>query len=173
MAKDTKIRELPASKKNSSAGKYLTFNLNDEQYGLKILKVHEIIGMLSITYIPKMPEFMQGVINLRGQIIPVINLRKKFGMNFLEYNERTCIVVVQISRKNKDITMGIIVDDVDEVLDINQDQIEEAPDFGVTVNTDFIWGIGKIGRRVVTLLNLDYIFNEKDISLTEQAVKKV
>ena len=119
-------------------GKYLTFALGPEEYGLEILKVREIIGYMEITAVPQTPSHVRGVINLRGQVIPVIDLRTKFGMDTAEITEETCIIVVEISQGGRKFDTGIVVDHVQEVLDIAGGDIEEAPQFGSSVNTDFI-----------------------------------
>src|SRR5574344_579252 len=138
--------------------KLLTFSLGTEGYGLSILKVKEIIGMLDITPVPKTPEFIKGVINLRGKIIPVIDLRLKFGMEEKEYNERTCIIVVEINLKNTQTLLGVVVDTVSEVVTIGSEQIEPAPEYGNSNSNNFILGIGKIKDRVVIILDIDKIF---------------
>ncbi len=138
-------------------GKYLTFKLGPEEYGLGILKVQEIIGILPVTHVPRMPEYIRGVINLRGKVIPVVDLRLKFGMNAEENTERTCIIVVQVMRQDTLVIMGIVVDEVCEVLDIREGQIEPAPSLGNAEATDFILGMGKINEKVVTLLDIDRV----------------
>src|SRR5574344_3063666 len=124
--------------------KLLTFSLGEEGYGVSILKVKEIIGMMDITPVPKTPEFIKGVINLRGKIIPVMDLRLKFGMQEKEYNERTCIIVVEINLNGNERLLGVVVDMVSEVVTMNSDQIEPPPEYGSNNNTNFILGIGKI-----------------------------
>jgi len=138
-------------------GKYLTFALEPEEYGLEILKVREIIGYMDITAVPQTPHHVKGVINLRGQVIPVIDLRAKFGMETAEVTEQTCIIVVETSQGNRKFSTGIVVDRVQEVLDISGEDIEEAPQFGSSVNTDFILGMGKIGESVKILLDIDRV----------------
>ena len=145
-------------------GKYLTFALGPEEYGLEILKVREIIGYMEITAVPQTPSHVKGVINLRGQVIPVIDLRAKFGMAIAEITEETCIIVVEISHGNRNFSTGIVVDHVQEVLDIDGQDIEEAPQFGSTVNTDFILGMGKIGDTVKILLDIDKVLAGDDFS---------
>jgi len=142
------------------AGKYLTFRLAGEEYGLEILKVREIIGMMEISAVPRTPEFVRGVINLRGKVIPIVDLRLKVGMVKAEQTEQTCIIVVDIG----DVEMGIIVDEVCEVLDIVAEDIEEAPSFGAQVNTDFILGMGKSEGKVTILLDLSKLLSRSDIS---------
>jgi purine-binding chemotaxis protein CheW len=143
-------------------GKYLTFALGPEEYGLEILKVREIIGYMEITAVPQTPEHVKGVINLRGQVIPVIDLRSKFGMETAEVTEQTCIIVVETSQASHKFSTGIVVDRVQEVLDIAGENIEEAPQFGSSVNTDFILGMGKIGESVKILLDIDKVLAGED-----------
>ena len=144
-------------------GKYLTFALANEEYGLEILKVREIIGYMEITAVPQTPHYVKGVINLRGQVIPVIDLRAKFGMEVTEVTEETCIIVVEISQANRNFSTGVVVDHVQEVLDIAGEDIEEAPQFGSAVSTDFILGMGKIGESVKILLDIDRVLASDDI----------
>ncbi len=139
------------------AGKYLTFALGKEQYGLEILKVREIIGYMDITAVPQTPDYVKGVVNLRGQVIPVIDLRAKFGMPSIDVTEQTCIIVCEIQSGGRSFSTGTIVDNVEEVLDIAGEDIEEASQSGSTVNTSFILGMGKIGDSVKILLDIDKI----------------
>ena len=155
--------------RTSKGSKFLTFLMANEKYGLEILKVREIIGMLDVTSVPTTPAFIRGVINLRGKVIPVVDLRLKFRMAAKEDGERTCIIVVQISRSGKDLTMGIIVDEVSDVLDIDQDQIEPPPVFGVNIRTDFILGMGKVDQKVVTMLDIDRVLTEYETNLVERS----
>jgi purine-binding chemotaxis protein CheW len=141
-------------------GKYLTFRLDNEEYGLEILKVREIIGMMDITAVPRTPEFVRGVINLRGNVIPVIDLRLRFMMPPAEQTDETCIIVVDV----EGVEMGIVVDRVSEVLDIADEEIQEAPSFGVAVDTDFILGIGKVAARVAILLNISEVLTTEDLA---------
>ncbi len=145
------------------AGKYLTFKLGAEEFGLEILKVQEIIKMMDITKVPRTPEFVRGVINLRGKVIPVVDLRLKFGMDSKETTDKTCVIVAQVARGQTRITMGTIVDEVSEVLDINAEQIEPAPEFGASVDTAFILGMGKVAKRVVMLLDVDKVLAGNEI----------
>ena len=144
--------------------KYLTFALGHEEYGLEILKVREIIGYMEITAVPQTPFYVKGVINLRGQVIPVIDLRTKFGMETAKVTEETCIVVVETSHSNRKFSTGIVVDRVQEVLDISIDNIEEAPKFGASISTDFILGMGKIGNSVKILLDIDKVLSGSEIN---------
>ena len=145
-------------------GKYLTFALGAEEYGLEILKVREIIGYMEITAVPQTPEYVKGVINLRGQVIPVIDLRSKFAMDTAEITEETCIIVVEITQSVRQFQTGIVVDHVSEVLDIAGEDIEDAPQFGSSVDTNFILGMGKIGDTVKILLDIDKVLAGDDFS---------
>jgi purine-binding chemotaxis protein CheW len=146
-----------------SAGKYLTFKLGPEDFGIGILKVQEIMGMLAVTRIPRTPAYVRGVVNLRGKVIPVLDLRLKFGMDTREDTERTCIIVVQLQSSGAEITMGIIVDEVSEVLDVAASQIEPPPSFGSSVDVSFIMGMGKVGQKVVQLLDADRILMRQEL----------
>lgn len=150
------------------AGKYLTFELGGEVYGLAILKVQEIIGIMTVTRVPRTPDFVRGVINLRGKVIPVIDLRSKFGLESTEDTERTCIIVVQVERKDTQVVMGIIVDEVSEVLDITAQQIEPAPAFGTEIDTNFIMGMGKVDKKVVMLLDVDKVLSGGEIEMVSK-----
>ena len=145
-------------------GKFLTFQLKDEEYGLEILKVREIMGILDITTVPRTPAYVKGVINLRGQVIPVIDLRLKFGMEEGEYDKRTCIIVVNVDG----LQMGIVVDTVSEVLDIDSASIEATPSFGTKLNTDYILGMGKIQGKVKILLDIGRVVNSEDLAMMEE-----
>lgn len=151
------------------AGKYLTFLLGSETYGIDIMKVQEIIGIMAITRVPRTPGFIRGVINLRGKVIPVVDVRLKFGMNALESAGRSCVIVVRIYQNDAPVTTGLIVDAVSEVLDIRPEQIEDSPSFGDTVNTDYILGMGKCGEKVVMLLDIDWVLSREEISIVAQA----
>ena len=138
-------------------GKYLTFSLAGEEYGIGILKVREIIGMMPVTPVPQTPDFVKGVINLRGKVIPVIDLRLRFGLDATAYTERTCIIVVEIHGETGSLPMGIVVDAVSEVLNIRAADIENTPSFGVKLNTDFILGMAKTDGGVKILLDIDRV----------------
>jgi len=150
-------------------GKYLTFSMADEEYGIGILKIREIIGMMPITSVPQTPEFVKGVINLRGKVIPVMDLRLRFNMDSIDYNERTCIIVVEILGESETVQLGIVVDSVSEVLNIKQDEIEDTPTFGASLNTDFILGMAKMEGGVKILLDIDQVLNSDELSLLEKA----
>jgi purine-binding chemotaxis protein CheW len=155
----------------SKEGKYLTFILADEEYGIGILKVKEIIGMMPVTSVPQTPQYVKGVINLRGRVIPVIDLRLRFGLESAEYTERTCIIVVEIQGSTGHVVIGIVVDSVSEVLNIKGEDIEEAPTFGTKLNTDYILGMAKIDGGVKILLDIDRVLNEEEISALETTLQ--
>ena len=141
----------------AKTGKYLTFALGKEEFGIEILKVREIIGYMTITAVPQMPVYVRGIINLRGQVIPVIDLRCRFGMESIEITDQTCIIVVDIHQSDRSFFAGLVVDRVQEVLNIEQENIDDAPQFGTNVNTDFLLGIGKAGSAIKLLLNIDRV----------------
>ncbi len=139
------------------AGKYLTVVLDKESYGIAVLKVREIIRMQKITVVPQVPSFVKGVINLRGRVIPVIDLRLKFGLN-AEFADRTCIVVVQIAiDENRNVQMGLVVDSVEEVANLTGEEIEPTPEFGTRVDTSYILGLAKVKDTVKTLLDIERV----------------
>lgn len=148
----------------SHGGKYLTFMLSNEEYGVEILKVREIIGIMDITAVPQIPSYVKGVINLRGKVIPVVDLRLKFGMDSIEYTEQTCIIVVDVGS-----LMGIIVDTVQEVLDIDGSQIDAPPPLGASVDTSFILGMGKVKDDVKILLDIDKVLTSEELAQIEEA----
>jgi len=150
------------------AGKYLTFQLAGEEYGLEILKVKEIIGIMDITALPRTPDYVKGVINLRGKVIPVIDLRLRFGFPEAEHTEKTCIVVVEIIEDNANIQVGIVVDAVSEVLNVTVEDIEDTPKFGVKLDTEFILGMAKSKDRVRTLLEIDNVLSTTEISMLSE-----
>ena len=149
-------------------GKYLTFALGHEDYGLEILKVREIIGMMAITAVPQVPAYVKGVINLRGKVIPVIDLRLKFGMPSIETTMETCIIIIDVH----EMLIGIIIEKVKDVLDIKQEMIEASPNFGANVHTDYILGIGKINTTVKVLLNIEKILSEELTAAVKTPDKK-
>jgi len=145
-------------------GKYLTFSIAGEEYGIDILKVKEIIGLMTITPVPRTPEYIRGVINLRGKVIPVVDLRLKFGMSCAESTERTCIIVVEIVSGGAKIFMGIVVDSVSEVVNIKSGEIENTPNFGSKLDTAYILGMAKTGSGVKILLDIDKVMSSDEIN---------
>jgi purine-binding chemotaxis protein CheW len=152
------------------AGKYLTFTLAEEEYGIGILKVKEIIGMMAITSVPRTPKFVKGVINLRGKVIPVMDLRLKFEMPAIDYTDRTCIIVVEIDTDELTIQIGIVVDSVSEVLNIREEEMENTPSFGTQVDTAYILGMAKIDSGVKILLDIDRVLSTGELKAMEAAV---
>lgn len=151
-------KEAPLDPTRPLGGKYLTFLLDHEEHGLEILKVREIIGIMDITKVPQTPSFVRGVINLRGKVIPVIDLRLKFGLSPKEYDDQTCIIVVDVG-----MLMGIIVDTVQEVHNIPAADIEPPPQLGTHVNTSFILGMGKVKDDVKILLDIDKVVTGEEL----------
>jgi purine-binding chemotaxis protein CheW len=150
-------------------GKYLTFTLSGEEYGISILKVKEIIGLMAITIVPRTPGYVKGVINLRGKVIPVVDLRLKFGMPAMAYTERTCIIVVEIRADAANILLGIVVDAVSEVLNIKAGDIEETPNFGSRLQTDYILGMAKSGEGIKILLDIDRVLRAEELESINMA----
>ena len=151
----------------SIEGKYLTFSLAGEEYGIGILKVKEIIGLMPITPVPKTPEHIRGVINLRGKVIPVMDLRLKFNMKAMAETERTCIIVTEINSDGKKISMGLVVDSVSEVLNVKFGEIENTPNFGSNLDTAYILGMAKIGPCVKILLDIDKVMGGDDMNILD------
>ncbi|MDQ2084912.1 chemotaxis protein CheW [Herbivorax sp. ANBcel31] len=149
-------------------GKFLSFLLEDEEYGISIHRVKEIIGIMDITAIPKTPEFIRGVINLRGKIIPVLDLRLKFGMKEMEYNQRTCIIVVEVSLAGTSRLMGIIVDTVSEVVNIQKGEIEPPPQYDSRAEEGFLTGIGKVKEKVILLLEIEKVLGNEDLVILNE-----
>ena len=151
--------------RKSRTGKFLTFRLSTETYAVEVLKIKEIIRMQRVTPVPHLPAYMKGIINVRGKVIPVVDLRIKFGLDDAEATERTCVVVVQIrlAEDGRLAPVGMIVDAVEEVMNISEDQIEENPDLGSTLENRFIDGLAKYEDIIITLLNIDRLIREDDV----------
>ena len=147
--------DIKGNERGSLTGKYLTFALETVRYGLEILKVQEIIGAIHITQVPKSPAYLKGVINLRGKIIPVVDLRLRLGMPEKDYDERTCFIVVNAEIDNRQIPVGVVVDTVDEVIHFDSSNIEPTPSYGAHVDTSFILGMGKTAEHVIILIDID------------------
>lgn len=146
-------------------GKYLTFTLDDEEFGIGILTIKEIIGMMPITPIPRTPGWMLGVINLRGKVIPVVDLRQKFSMDSRTYDDRTCIIVVEVRFGEQLLAIGLVVDAVNEVSNIKADEVAETPDFGSSLDTHYILGLAKADNRVRILLDIDRVLCSEERTL--------
>ena len=167
--KETQTMDQAVKAMADREGKYLTFTLAEEEYGIGILKIKEIIGMMPITSVPQTPEFVKGVINLRGKVIPVLDLRLRFGMEEIDYTDRTCIIVVEIEGYSGDVVIGIVVDSVSEVLNIKAQEIEDTPTFGAKLNTDFILGMAKIDGGVKILLDIDRVLTDEEMEILDKA----
>jgi len=158
-----------ASVTSSLAGKYLTVVLENEAYGIGVLKVREIIRMQKITPVPQMPPFVKGVINLRGRVIPIVDLRVKFGLK-AEFAERTCIVVVQVKLPTEQtVQMGLIVDSVEEVVTLQASEIEPTPEFGTKVETAYLLGMAKVKGSVKTLLDINRVVAPETVKAMSDA----
>ena len=158
----TKNQSIKTSGEKES--KYLTLSLAGEEYGIEILKIKEIIGMMPVTTVPLTPPFVKGVINLRGKVIPVLNLRLKFGMEEVGYSDRTCIIVVETKRQGGSVLIGVVVDSVSEVLNIKANDIEETPAFGAQMDTNYILGMAKTSGGVKILLDIDRVLTEQEVA---------
>ena len=165
---DVESSQNQASSK-SREGKYLTFSLAKEEYGIGILKVKEIIGIMPITAVPRVPLFVKGVINLRGKVIPIVDLRLKFGMSEAEHTDKTCIIVVDVNGAKAGIRMGIVVDSVSEVLNIKGGEIEEAPSLGHNLETEYILGMAKVDDGIKILLDIDRVLSRDEKESLEKA----
>jgi purine-binding chemotaxis protein CheW len=162
--------ENSTSKTDPRAGKYLTFLIGREEFGVAVLKVREIMGIQDITAVPQTPGYLKGVINLRGKVIPVVDLRLKFGLPSIDYTQRTCIIVVQLQAPSGALLMGIIVDEVSEVLTLASADIEDTPDFGAYVETRYILGMAKVKDKVKILLDINEVLTAREIECLETAL---
>ncbi|HRK77581.1 MAG TPA: chemotaxis protein CheW [Thiobacillus sp.] len=148
---------------------YLTFMLGGETFAIGILAIKEIIEYGNLTEVPMMPDYIRGVINLRGSVVPVVDLSTRFGRKRTELSRRTCIVIIEVASDQETQVVGVVVDAVNEVLEIPQDQIEPPPAFGAKIRTDFIRGMGKVDSKFVIILNVDNVLSIDDLALLEQA----
>jgi purine-binding chemotaxis protein CheW len=148
---------------------YLTFTLDEELYAVDVVKVREVLEVTPLTKIPRMPSFMQGVINIRGSVVPVLDLRLKFGMEQAERTVDTCIIVMDIQSEDKSITIGSLADSVQEVIDLDEENIEPPPRLGTKVDTDFIRGMGKRNEDFIIILDIDRVFNSSELKVAEDA----
>jgi purine-binding chemotaxis protein CheW len=154
--------ENQAAPADGRAGKYLTFDLAGEEFGVRVLKVREIMGLQEITAVPQTPAHVRGVINLRGKIIPVIDLRLKFGLPQAEYTQRTCIIVTQVQGEAAPLVVGVVVDGVSEVLNLGGTEIEDTPDFGGGFSGGYLLGMAKVKGKVKILLDIDRVLSTQD-----------
>jgi purine-binding chemotaxis protein CheW len=146
---------------------YLTFKLDDEVFALDITKVREVLDFTSITKVPRTPEFMRGVINLRGSVVPVVDLRLKFGMTKTEKTVNTCIIIVEVTVDNETTILGALADSVQEVMDLEAGQVEPAPKIGTRLNTEFIRGMGKHNSNFIIILDIDKVFSTSELALVQ------
>ena len=153
----------PAARTDQRPGKYLTFHLGHEEFGIQVVKVREIIGIQDITAVPQTPPYVKGVINLRGKVTPVVDLRLKFGLAEAAYTQRTCIIVVEVTGGQRRMSMGIIVDSVSEVLNLTAADIEDTPEFGDGVTTPFLLGRAKTKGKVKILLEIDQVLTTQEL----------
>src|SRR4051812_41693294 len=163
MTKTMSVTDSAAAQADTRAGKYLTFQLSNEEFGIRVLKVREIMGIQEITAVPQTPAHIKGVLNLRGKVVPVIDLRLKFGLCAAEYTQRTCIIVTQVQGEAGAILMGIVVDGVSEVLNLAASEIEDTPDFGEQISTDYLLGMAKSKGKVKILLDIDRVLSSQDL----------
>ena len=162
----------PAAASDQRAGKYLVFHLGKEEFGIRVLKVREIMGIQDITAVPQTPVYVKGVINLRGKVVPVVDLRLKFGLPEIEYTQRTCIIVVQVQADSYTMQMGVVVDGVAEVLNLASGDIEDTPDFGQGVATPYLLGMAKIKGKVKILLDIDQVLSNQELQGIEAVLDK-
>jgi purine-binding chemotaxis protein CheW len=148
---------------------YLTFKLEHELFALDIGKVREVLDFTSITKVPQTPDYMRGVINLRGSVVPVVDLRLKFGMEIAEKTVNTCVIIVEVEMEGEKVVMGAMADAVQEVLDLEPDQIEPPPRIGTKLNTDFITGMGKHGDEFIIILDIDKVFSSGELDMVREA----
>jgi purine-binding chemotaxis protein CheW len=149
------------------ANQFLTFKLDEEVFALDIGKVREVLDFTTITKVPQTPDFMRGVINLRGNVVPVVDLRLKFGLPITEKTVNTCIIITEVEIEGETLVLGAMADSVQEVLDLEPDQIEAPPRIGTKLNIDFIRGMGKRGEEFIIILDIDYIFSQQELSLAQ------
>jgi purine-binding chemotaxis protein CheW len=157
------VTESAGAQTDARAGKYLTFHLANEEFGIRVLKVREIMGLQEITAVPQTPCHIKGVINLRGKVVPVIDLRLKFGLPAAEYTQRTCIIVTQVQGESSAVMMGIVVDGVSEVLNLTAPEIEDTPDFGEDIAGRYLLGMAKVKGKVKILLDIDKVVSTQEI----------
>jgi len=155
---------------NSETGQYLTYKLADEIFGLDIAKVREVLDFTTITKVPQTPEFMCGVINLRGSVVPVIDMRLKFGMSKTEQTVNTCIIITEVILDDESTILGALADSVQEVLNLNSGEIEPAPKIGTGLNTDFIRGMGKLDDQFIIILDIDKVFSAEELAMARGSV---
>ncbi len=158
-----------AQEQSNGSNQYLTFSLDGETFALSIDKVREVLDFSSVTRVPKTPSYMRGVINLRGNVVPVMDLRLKFGMTQTEKTVNTCIVIAEIALEGETIVLGALADSVEEVFDLEADQIEPPPRIGTKLRTDFIKGMGKRGEEFIIILDIDKVFTVDELAAVSES----
>ena len=153
----------------TEATQYLTFKLEDEVFALDISKVREVLEYTTVTKVPRTPDFMCGVINLRGGVVPVVNMRLKFGMQDAEKTVNTCIIIVEVNLDGETTVLGALADSVQEVMDLEPEQIEPAPKIGTRLKTEFIKGMGKQDNKFIMILDIDKVFSADELALVQEA----
>jgi len=151
---------------------YLTFTLEEEIFAVDVAKVREILELTTITKIPRTPDYMRGVINLRGSVVPVMDMRLKFGMAAMEQTVNTCIIVVEVLHEDEVVVIGALADSVQEVFELEPDQIEPPPHIGTRLHTDFILGMGKNDGQFIMILNIDRTFSSEELNLAGEAIQE-
>jgi purine-binding chemotaxis protein CheW len=151
----------------AAAGKHLTFNLAQEIYGIEVLHVREIVAINAITAVPHTPRFIKGVMNLRGKIVPLVDLRVKFSMEACEYSRETCVIVVEVTGSRNKILIGVIVDSVREVIDVAAGEIAEIPSFGIRVDTSFLSGLANVKSGLILLLDIEHVLSHEELTAVE------
>jgi purine-binding chemotaxis protein CheW len=153
----------------ASSQQYVTFSLGEELFGVEVTRAREILSVTPVTKVPQTPGYLLGVINLRGQVVPVVDMRLKLGLPVSEETEDTCIIVVEVLVDGESIIVGALADAVREVLEIRTDQIEPAPRLGTRLKTEFISGMGKVGEQFLILLNIDQVFSSHELAIVQDA----
>lgn len=154
----------------ADGNQFLTFLLADEEYGVDILRVQEIKGWNAVTPIPNTPEYIRGVINLRGTIVPIVDLRRRFGLEAVEYGPMTVVIVLKVMREDKSRVMGIVVDAVSDVYNVQDESLKPAPDFGSVVNVDFVEGLATVDETMVIILDIDHLLNSGELARMDESV---
>jgi len=173
MSTSEQVSDDTASNESVHQNQYLTFLLGDEEYGVDILRVQEIRGWDSVTTIPNAPAFIKGVINLRGTIVSILDLRERFGIESVEYNDLTVVVVLRVkgTESDKERIMGVVVDAVSEVYHISEDELKDAPDLGYAINMDYMKGMATVDEKMIIVLDIDHLMSLKDIDEMEKSGK--
>ncbi len=162
--------DIIGSATDTDTDQYLTFILADEEYGVDILRVQEIKGWDSVTPIPNTPDYIKGVINLRGTIVPIVDLRERFNLKNIEYGPMTVVIVLKVVSEDKERIMGIVVDAVSDVYNVSEEEMKPAPDFGNVVNIEFVKGLATVNEEMVIILNIDHLLTTDELDITDGVV---